>query len=286
MTTVGMVGAGHMGSGLGWALREGGHEVVTTLSGRSARTGNLARRAGLTILPDLADVVSAADVVLVVTPPGSALSAAAAIAAACREGGVTPLVADLNAISPSTVEEVAYRLAGAGVDLVDGSISGPPPTVRAGARIYLSGKRTAELAALQWTHVHAIVVGDRVGLASAVKMCTASVYKGSVGLLAQAMLTAAHHDVLEPVLADLADDGHDPVRQVAVAVTKAHRFVPEMREIAATQAGAGQPQALFECFAEIYERLASTQWAQHDPESVDRRVPAADLVAQISSPNR
>src|SRR5256885_14624101 len=35
MTTVGMHGAGHMGAGLGWALREGGARVVTTLAGRA-----------------------------------------------------------------------------------------------------------------------------------------------------------------------------------------------------------------------------------------------------------
>ena len=52
MTTVGLIGTGHMGAGLGWALREGGHEVVTTLDGRSARTARLTRDAGIA-LPEL-----------------------------------------------------------------------------------------------------------------------------------------------------------------------------------------------------------------------------------------
>ena len=69
--TVGLVGAGHMGSGLVWALREGGARVVTTLEGRSPRTARLARAAGLDLLPALADVLATADVVLVVTPPGA-----------------------------------------------------------------------------------------------------------------------------------------------------------------------------------------------------------------------
>ena len=47
MTTVGLVGTGHMGSALGHVLSRGGHEVVTTLAGRSPRSARLAGAAGL-----------------------------------------------------------------------------------------------------------------------------------------------------------------------------------------------------------------------------------------------
>ena len=51
--TVGLVGAGHMGAGLGWALRAGGHPVITCLAGRSARTAQLAAQAGVDSRADL-----------------------------------------------------------------------------------------------------------------------------------------------------------------------------------------------------------------------------------------
>src|SRR2546421_9512181 len=60
MTTVGMHGAGHMGAGLGWALREGGARVVTTLAGRSARTRKMVADAGLEPLDSLDAVVAVA----------------------------------------------------------------------------------------------------------------------------------------------------------------------------------------------------------------------------------
>src|SRR4029450_1242596 len=101
MTTVGIVSPGYMGAGLGWALRRGGARVVATVDGRSARTGRLAAEAGVDLLPPLIDVVSVADVVLSVTPPGRALAASESIAAACRRSGVAPIVADLNAVAPS-----------------------------------------------------------------------------------------------------------------------------------------------------------------------------------------
>ena len=283
MTTVGMHGAGHMGAGLGWALREGGARVVTTLAGRSARTRKMVADAGLEPLDSLDAVVAMADVVLVVVPPGEARAAATALAEAAQRTGSRPLVADLNAIAPSTVDEVARRLDG--LDFVDGSISGGPPTVTPGARIYLSGDRAADVAALPWRHVHPVLVPGRAGQASAVKMCTASVYKGTTALLTQALRAAAANGVLDEVLADLATGGFpEPARRAVVGATKAERYVPEMREIAATQESAGLPVALFAAIAEVYAQIATTELAALDPESVDRSMPPVEVVRRLGRP--
>jgi len=110
-------------------------------------------------------------------------------------------------------------------------------------------------------------------------MCTASVYKGMTGLYTQAMRTAAQHHVLDEVLADLAEAGlPDPMPGVVVAATKAARYVPEFEEIAATQAAAGLPAALFQGFAEVYREIAGTELASADPESV--QIPGAHEAVQ------
>jgi 3-hydroxyisobutyrate dehydrogenase-like beta-hydroxyacid dehydrogenase len=278
--TVGVVGAGHMGSGLGAALREGGARVVTSVAGRSARTVRFAESAGLQTLPTLAEVIEAADVVLVVTPPGQARAAARAISATGRSA----LVADLNATSPSTVDDLAGIYGAAGLSFVDGSISGPPPSVRPGARIYLSGPDAATVVELPWRHVQPVHLGGRVGTASALKMCTASVYKGLDGLVAQALRAAAHYGVLDEVVADLRTAGLGDPRRVAVAATKAHRFVPEMREIAAAQQAAGLTPALFTAFAEVYGDMARSPLGAADPESVRRTLAPHEVVTGITPP--
>jgi 3-hydroxyisobutyrate dehydrogenase-like beta-hydroxyacid dehydrogenase len=279
MTTVGIVSPGYMGAGLGSALRTGGARVVATVDGRSARTGRLATEAGVDLLPTLVDVVQAADVVLSVTPPGRALAASESIADACRRSGVAPVVADLNAVAPDTMSAMARKLDG--LPLVDGSISGPPPTHAPGARVYLSGARADAVAALPWAgKVEPIVVGDEIGAASALKMCTASVYKGLNALLTQAMRTAGRHGVLDLVLADLARSGLDRSAGVVNAATKAHRFVDEMRQIAATQAGAGLTPALFEALAVVYADIARTALADGDPETTGS-LPAAEIVSRL-----
>src|SRR5262245_17504477 len=149
--TIGLIGAGHMGSALGAALLAGGHPVVTALDGRSARTARFVAENGIAVVSGLPELVTAAEILLVVTPPPPARPAAPSLAEAARATGASPLVADLNAIAPSTVDAVAAVLADARLELVDGSISGPPPTVRPGARIYLSGPDATRVAGLAWT---------------------------------------------------------------------------------------------------------------------------------------
>jgi 3-hydroxyisobutyrate dehydrogenase-like beta-hydroxyacid dehydrogenase len=276
---IGLVGAGHMGSALGGSLRHGGARVITTLAGRSARTARLASAAGIETVDDLDALVRASSHILVVTPPGAAIDAAAGIAESIGRTGAAPLVVDMNAIAPPTVDRITAMLGG--TDFVDGSISGPPPTVRAGARLYFAGARAAEVAGLPWRDVRPIVVSDRPGAASALKMSTASVYKGLVGLYAQAIRSADHYGVLDAVLADLAGAGYNLRRDVAVAATKAHRYVAEMEEISVAQGGAGLHPELFAAFARVYAEIATTPLADDDPESVGSGVSTDEIVARL-----
>lgn len=274
METVAVVSPGAMGSALADALARGSVRVVATLDGRSERTARLAARAPIELLPDLAAVVRAAQVVLSIVPPEASTAVAAEIARAAKKIcgseplGRTPLLVDLNAIAPAT----ARGIASGGLELVDGSISGPPPWRPGTTRMYLSGRRAHEIAALPFEGVDRIVVGDEVGSASAVKMSTASVYKGTTAVLTQALLAAHANGVLEHVVSDLRAAAPELVsgveRRLAVASTKAHRYVGEMREIAATQEAAGLTPALFEAMAEIYETLAKTTLARENPEDV------------------
>ena len=267
--TVGIVSPGAMGSALADALDT---RVVATLEGRGERTRTLAGRAPrLELLPTLDDVVRASDVVLCVAPPGEAEAIAARVPDA-------RLYADLNAIAPDTVRRISPD--------VDGSISGPPPWEAGTTRVYLSGPRAAEVASLPWLRVEVVVVGDEIGSASAVKMCTASVYKGTVALLAHALLTAQANGVLRHVLDDLGELAEGSGRAIASATTKSARYVPEMQEIAATQAAAGLPRELFDGVAAVYEALSRRGLASATPEDVPRELDAEEALRLLTSGGR
>lgn len=283
MTTIGIVSPGAMGSALGRALVAGGARVVATVEGRSERTRRLAD--GLELVAGIDDVVGAADLVVSVVPPAESPDVAEEIAEAATRTGAQPLVADLNAIAPITAHGLERRLAARGLALVDGSISGPPPRPDGATRIYLSGARAAEVASLAAPGVVWRVVGDRVGAASAVKMSTASVYKGSVALLVQALRSAHANGVLETVLDDLRaafpELAGSPSTTVQRAAAKAHRYVGEMHEIAATQQAAGLTPALFESLAAVYEELAGSGLGPAAPEDADPSRPLGDVLGGL-----
>jgi 3-hydroxyisobutyrate dehydrogenase-like beta-hydroxyacid dehydrogenase len=265
--TIGIVSTGAMGSALGRVWLDGGSRVVTTLTGRSARTARLAEGAGVEVLASLEDVAEAADAVVSVGPPGEAGTIATAVGFAARARGARPLLADLNAVAPRTVRDLAGPL-----DLVDGSISGPPPLRPGTTTLYLSGLRADELAAVPAPGLDVRVVGEALGLASAVKMSTASVYKGTVALLAHALLAAHRNGVLEHVLDDLRGSYpqlvSNPGPVLARAAAKAPRYVGEMHEIAAAQLDAGLTPQLFEAMAVVYEALARSELGGRAPEEL------------------
>jgi 3-hydroxyisobutyrate dehydrogenase-like beta-hydroxyacid dehydrogenase len=285
VATVGIISPGAMGSAVGAAYLDAGRRVVTTVDGRSSRTRGLAEAAALEVLADLDAVVAESDLLLSIAPPGQVLAIGVELAAAATRTGARPLVSDWNAVSPATVRELERVLAAAGLELVDGSISGGPPCAHYRTRVYLSGARAAELEGPERLDVR--VVGVEIGLASAVKMCTASIYKGFTALLAQALVTAYSQGVLDQVLDDLHDsfprqiDG--AARLLAVSTTKAARYVGEMHEIAATQEHAGLPPALFEAMAAVYGRLARTELAHEAPEAIAAAPALVDVLEQLAN---
>jgi 3-hydroxyisobutyrate dehydrogenase-like beta-hydroxyacid dehydrogenase len=266
--TLAVVSPGAMGSALARVWRQGGLRVVSTADGRSARTRRLAEEAGVELLPDLDAAIAEADAVVSVVPPGAASSVSRDVASAAQRAGVRPLLADLNAIAPRTVRDLDHGR----LDLVDGSISGPPPLRPGTTTLYLSGMRAAELAEVPAPGLDVRVVGAEIGLASAVKMSTASVYKGTVALLAHALAAARANGVLDVVVEDLRGSYPQLVTQpgpvVGRAIAKSPRYVDEMREIAASQVDAGLTAALFDAMAIVYSDMARSDLAGSPPEEL------------------
>lgn len=284
--TIGVVSPGAMGAALGRAWQSCGARVVATVSGRSGRTQTLAH--GLELLPDLGSVVASSDVVVSVVPPGDAAGVVAAVVEAASDAGVTPVLADLNAVSPATVGSLAALARSAGLAFVDGAISGGPPEPGGDTMLYLAGGRAAVLAGLEGAGLRTRVVGSEVGSASAVKMCTASVYKGTTALWAQALQTAHAHGVLDVVLADLAEElpgaAATAGRRIAVATSKSGRFVAEMEQIAQTQGAAGASPELFAGMAAVYARLATTPLASLSPEEARDLTDLTEVLTRLGSP--
>jgi 3-hydroxyisobutyrate dehydrogenase-like beta-hydroxyacid dehydrogenase len=280
--TVGLMTPGDMGQALALQLKARGLAVYTALDQRSERSRTLAREAGLTDLGMLARLVAECDVVLSVMNPGAALDFAREAAIALRDSGRHTLIVDCNAISPNTVHEIAGLIESAGGRFLDAGIIGPPPRGEAKTNLYVSGPGAADLEPLAGPQLTVHVVSERIGDASALKMCFGALNKGTQALWLEVLIAAqrlAVTELLEQQLRQSRAELHEwALRQFPAMPPKAYRWVPEMMEISKTLEGAGMTPKLFEGAAEIYRFVAGTALGRETPENRDRARTGKEVV--------
>lgn len=242
MSAIGLLHPGEMGSALGAALLENGHDVLWASNGRSEDTRR--RASGFRDVGSAAEVAQLADMILSVCPPHAARDVAASVE------GFDGIYVDANAISPATAREIGG---------VDGGIIGPPPRSGATTRLYLSG-HDAELVAglFAGTAVEPRVLSDEVGSASALKMAFAAWSKGTAAMLLTVARLAETHGVDEQLFREWREWHpellEDLERAGRSADRKGWRWVGEMEEIAATFAAAGLPDGFHRAAAEVFRR--------------------------------
>jgi 3-hydroxyisobutyrate dehydrogenase-like beta-hydroxyacid dehydrogenase len=264
MRTIGIIGSGDMGSGVAAAFTGAGYRVVTDLSERSAHSRELAARAGTTDLGSLRAVLDAAEIVLAIVPPAQARAVAEAVA---EYGAFSGIYADCNALAPANAAAVLAVPGSTGTIVLDVGIVGSPPA-RAGSRgtrFYVSGEARSALLDLEVPGITLIDLGPEIGRASAMKMAYASLNKGVDALLTTVLLTASQLGVFDELMAELNASQAVLVermrRTTPFLAAAAERYVPEMREIAATCAGAGTTPAFHEGAAWLYDLLAQSELA-------------------------
>lgn len=280
--TAAILSPGDMGHAIGEVLRRGGLRVVTCLEGRSERTRGLAADAGIEDLPDFDALVREADIVLSVVVPASASSLADQLAAALERTGAHPLVADCNAIAPSRALSIGRVLTEAGARFVDAGIIGPPPVWGATAtRLYASGVHAPELALLADNGLDVRVMGSEIGLASGLKMCYAALTKGLAALATEQQVAAASLGLSDPLNRELAMSQPGLLAwlqgMVPTMPPKAHRWVREMEEIAATFGATGLPPGMMLGAAELYGCVAASSLGKEIPENRTRGQSVAEV---------
>jgi len=129
-------------------------------------------------------------------------------------------------------------------------------------------------------------MSDRVGDASAIKMCYAAMTKG-VQALGVELLVAARRLGVDAALeaqfkASRSDVYNWVVGALPVMPPKAYRWVPEMLEIARTFEAAGMTPRIFEGAADMYTFIAATPLGKETPENRDKSRTGQDVVRQLA----
>ncbi len=285
--TVGIMSPGDMGGAIGAMLRSHAARAIVALAERSERTRQLAAAAGLEDVGSVERLVEEADVVLSVLVPSEATAAAERVARALRATGAAVLYADCNAISPGTTAQVGEIVEAAGARYVDASIIGPPPRKPGTTRIYASGSAAPELAQLNTYGLDIRVLGETVGHASGIKMCYASFTKGVTALATELLVTGRRLGLEEPLREELLGSQSKlyeyASRSIPSMPPKAHRWIGEMEEIAATFEQVGLTPRILLGAADMYAAIARTSLGQETPEDRGRDRGLEEIVAALAA---
>jgi hypothetical protein len=167
----------------------------------------------------------------------------------------------MNATAPKTARFMASLFPHN--NFVDGAITGFPPGSKDhhSATLYLSGEYAQKVAEIfQGTDLMKIrVVGNQIGQASALKMCT-TLTKGILAVTIQACVTAKSFELDEILLDELKQSMPDIFERLNKFIPhmppKAARLVYEMEETAKTYEDVGLSPKMYQGAAETYRFVA------------------------------
>ena len=286
--TIGLVGVGAMGAGIGGSLVSAGSHVVSVLADRSTASRARAVAQGIEEVDDLGAVMARSRILLSIVPPGVASAVADGAARVATDVGAEGRVfVDCNAISPGRSRQIAGAVRAAGMSYVDGGLIGAPPSPGRPTALYLSGEGGDVVAdALRTPEIRAEWLGpEPAAAASALKMSYAAWTKGLNALVLSIRALARAEGVDEALAAEWQRS--QPAALAAVdrapaTAAKAWRWVAEMREIATSLDEAGLPDGAFLSAAEVYRRLERYKDTDAPP-TVDEMVDAVGSLPPITS---
>jgi 3-hydroxyisobutyrate dehydrogenase len=153
---------------------------------------------------------------------------------------------DVNSVSPGTKNEVAAIIEAAGGRFVEAAVMTSVPPNGLASPMLLGGPNARDFMVFaDGLKMDLTFQDERIGVASAVKMCRSVMIKGIEALTTESMLAARHYGVERQVLASLSDTIPHPdwpklARYVMTrALIHGRRRAEEMREVARTVAEAG-----------------------------------------------
>lgn len=206
---------------------------------RAARAGE----AGVAIAASAAEAAADAKLVLSLVTATASLDVAREASGYLKPGQI---FIDFNSVSPGTKRASAGWVEKAGASYVDGAIMAPVPPHGLGVPILLAGSQANDAAEMLARFPMKLeIVSERIGIASATKMCRSVIIKGIEALCTEAFLSARAHGVEDRVLSSLCDTfpGTDWNRfaayQIGRSLVHGRRRAAEMREVARTVEEAG-----------------------------------------------
>jgi 3-hydroxyisobutyrate dehydrogenase-like beta-hydroxyacid dehydrogenase len=295
--TIGLVGYGEVGRILAEDLRKQDVSITAydiKLGGNKA--GPLrehAREHGVALTASHAELAASADFIVSAVTASQAVPVAQACAPAVKKNA---FFLDFNSASPGAKQRAAKLIDAAGGRYVEGAVMTSIPPYRIKVPLLLGGTTANELAPLLVElGFDAKVASEKLGVASAVKMCRSVMIKGLEAMTIECFTTARAYGVEDAVLASFKETfpGIDWEKQGAYffqrVIEHGRRRAEEVREVAETvrdigltpwsAEGTAERQAFIADLAD--EGLFGTKGSKSFARSPDWRTEADRILAAV-----
>ena len=263
---IGLVGYGEVGKILAAALVErkagwvGAWDILLADPATGPAMRAHASRAGVEAAASMEALTERADIIISAVTASQAWAVADQAARTIRRG---TWFMDLNSCSPGTKQRSSQRIDAAGGRYVESAVMTTVPQYGIRVPMLLGGREAPALAALLEPLGFSMeIAADRVGVASAIKMCRSVMIKGLESLLVESLTSARAYGVEDRVLASLHETfpelDWETIASYMVSRTALHgkRRAEEMREVAVTVHEAGLDPWMASATAERQDWMA------------------------------
>ena len=253
---------GDMGLSVGISLLKSGFEVLTNIDGRSEKTIKNVKSTNIKNTTQSA-LVMKSDIILSIIPPDSSVQVANQLSKLSLLNSKPITYVECNAISPDAtkfIEKSFLTKAFKNSKYIDASIIGTAPNDTYKPNLYISGKYAKEVECLQSKAFTIINLGVNLEAASSIKMCYASLTKGTNALWVSLLLLSEKLNIFNELIEELNYSQKDSLtkmkNQIPKLPTKSGRWVAEMREIASTYKSQNLHPGSFDNSSYIYNLVS------------------------------
>ena len=231
---------GDMGLSVGIYLLKSGFKVLTNIDGRSEKTIKNVKSTNIKNTTQ-SDLVMKSDIILSIIPPDSSVQVAQQLSELSQLNSKPITYVECNAISPNTtqfIEKSFMTKAFKNSKYIDGSIIGTAPNDTYKPNLYISGKYANDIESLKSQAFKIINLGRNLEAASSIKMCYASLTKGTNALWISLLLLSEKLNIFNELIEEFDYSQKESLtkmkNQIPKLPSKSGRWIAEMREIAST----------------------------------------------------
>ncbi|MET3535753.1 NAD(P)-dependent oxidoreductase [Chryseobacterium limigenitum] len=256
---IALLSPGDMGTQIAKALIKSNFKVITSGEGRSEKTLQNIKDAGIEDAGSLQNTVEQAHVILSLTSPEGSIKLAENIISCLKNTSNRPIYIDLNSNTPTMALSIEELLLSANIKFVNGAVMGASKDIPENGVLVVSGMHRNLFLDLFGKVFKIKDAGEKTEAASAYKLLFSMVNKGINALFFETMTAAAHFGILDELNESLQDflpgTYQDLIKTTPTYPRHILRRIDEMNGLTKMLKSENLPNIIASGTAETFERV-------------------------------